>query len=221
MKNKLKDYLLEDFECSYHCTVTPEKIMEKTNFFKEKNNIIIVTPYYKREFISSLITIALLVVISITLTCGNYKLNTIINNTDDYKKIYLESINYKLTDEDREFINSYADKTLDNFVFSISLDSYLDLVIYKGYSSLVHYNSENYYFYKIVQKKEINESDDYTIDLKIICDDIEHQISDNNRLGLLSTILSQDSGNLVDNIIIKVINHNVTSNYEINLLRDL
>lgn len=106
-------------------------------------------------------------------------------------------------------------------MFSISLDSYLDLVIYKGYNYSKYTSDENYYFYKIVQKRTFSESDDYTIDLKIICDDIEHQISDNNRLGLLSTIISRDGVSLVDNIIIKVINHNVTSKYEINLLKDL
>lgn len=221
MKNKLKKYLLEDFENSYQCNVTPESVMEKSNFFKNKNFIYISTPFYKKEFISSLISIVLILVIGITLTISNNKLLSTVQKINDYNEQYVNENIYSLTAEDRKFTDAYTDKTLDDFVFSVSLDSYFDLVIYKGYNYDNFCKSENVYFYKIVQKKAINKNKSYQLDLTIICNNLTEKINENNKLGILYITPIKYDSESIDNIIVTVINHNVTSKYEINILNSL
>lgn len=221
MKNKIKQYLMDEFETSYHCSATPESVMEKTDFFNNKPFIFLSTPFYKKEFISSLFSVALLIIVVITLAISNNILFSTINKIKDYKQKYMQYSEYLLTEEDREFINIYTDRTLDASVFSVSLDSYLDLVIYKGYNYDNYYQSENVYFYKIIQKKPLNENIQYLINLTIICDDVNHQVSNNDKIGVLKTTLSSDNNESIDNIVVTVINHNVTSNYEINILNNL
>lgn len=221
MKNKFKKYLLEDFENSYQCNVTPESVMEKSNFFKNKNFIYISTPFYKKEFISSLISIVLILVIGITLTISNNKLLSTVQKINDYNEQYVNENIYSLTTEDRKFTDAYTDKTLDDFVFSVSLDSYFDLVIYKGYNYDNFCKSENVYFYKIVQKKAINKNKSYQLDLTIICNNLTEKINENNKLGILYITPIKYDSESTDNIIVTVINHNVTSKYEINILNSL
>lgn len=222
MKNKFKKNLLEDFENSYQCNVTPESVIEKSNFFKNKNFIYISTPFYKKEFISSLISIALILVIGITLTISNNKLLSTVQKINDYNEtINKEGSIYSLTKDDMAYMETKIDKVLTEFVFSVSLDSYLDLVIYKGYNYEDFCKSENVYFYKIVKRREFNESKKYQLDLTIICNNLTEQINENNKLGILYIAPIKYDSESIDNIIVTVINHNVTSKYEINILNSL
>lgn len=221
MKNKFKQYLMDDFETSYHCSVTPESVMKKTDFFNNKTLIILNTPFYKKQFISSLFSVALLVIVTITLAISNNILFSTINKIKDYKQKYMQYSEYLLTEEDMLYMKTEVDKIMEESVFSVSLDSYLDLVIYKGYNYDNYYQCENVYFYKIIQKKPLNENTQYSINLTIICDDVIHQVNNNDKIGVLKTTLSSDNNESIDNIVVTVINHNVTSNYEINILNNL
>lgn len=217
MKKKLKKYLLRDLEESYYCNVTPESIIEKTDFFNKVNIVSYNHRYYRKAvLISSCMTIMLLFVVTI-LAISNNRLSSTISAWDDLTGF---NSSYEPTANDLKYINNNCYKRKNNFNYIISIDKNFDLVVYKGYKSDEHRAINNIYFYKIVLKNELEEVDTHNIDLSIICEGETHVINENNSLGIL-TIRKISDEILFDDISITIINNKIEKDYVLSILNSL
>lgn len=217
MKKKLKKYLLRDLEESYYCNVTPESIIEKTDFFNKVNIVSYNHRYYRKALLaSSCLTIMLLFVVTL-LAVSNNRLSSTISAWDDLTGF---NSSYEPTTNDLKYIESNCEKWNENLSYIIPIDDRFYLVVYKGYLSNEHIMVNNIYFYKIVLKNELEEVDTHNIDLSIICEGVTHIINENNTLGIL-TVRKISDEILFDDISITIINNKIEKDYVLSILNSL
>lgn len=217
MRNKLKKYLLNEFEESYKCNVTPEQIMEKTDFFKKVNLVYYNRPTYRKGFLIASCMVMLLLFVVATLAISNNKLSTTISRWDDLKDIYSS---YDLTTSDLQFLNGNSEKVYKNSLYSLLIDQNYDLIVYKGYKYVEHQKAENIYFYKIVVKSSLGLSNIRNNKLIIKCNNTTKVITENNLIGILTTT-SYNNDNSYDDIQISITRDGFEKDYVLSILNSL
>lgn len=216
MKKKLKKYLLNDFNDSYHCEIKPESIIEKTEFFKKVNIVNSNNPFFRKAFaLSSFISLMLIFVVTV-LAVSNNRLATTISNWDDLTKF---STSYEPTSQDLAYFQNNCEKLNPSLMYIVPIDNRFDLVVYKGYQYVEHIKVCNVYFYKIVLKKNANIENEVN-DLIIKCDNTTKIVNENNTIGILTTTLV-DSEQLFDDIKITIINQDIQKDYVLSILNSL
>lgn len=217
MRNKLKKYLLNEFEESYKCNVTPEQIMEKTDFFKKVNLVYYKYPSFKKGFLITSCMIMLLLFVVATLAISNNKLSTTISRWDDLKDIYSS---YDLTTSDKSFINDNCEKVNKSTLYSLLIDQNYDLIVYKGYLEQDRTRTTNIYFYKIVVKSSLGLSNIRNNKLMIKCNNTTKVITENNLIGILTTT-SYHNDNSYDDIQISITRDGFEKDYVLSILNSL
>lgn len=217
MRNKLKKYLLNEFEESYKCNVTPEQIMEKTDFFKKVNLVYYKYPSFKKGFLITSCMIMLLLFVVATLAISNNKLSTTISRWDDLKDIYSS---YELKHEDLEYMNTFCERVNDQSVYIVPIDQNYDLIVYKGYLAENRTIKTNIYFYKIVVKSSLGLSNIRNNRLMIKCNNTTKVITENNLIGILTTT-SYNNDNSYDDIQISITRDGFEKDYVLSILNSL
>ena len=149
---------------------------------KEPNNKFL---FYQRAFRSTAIFAATLIIVISILTINVTRLN-------DEKKLWSDktdsqSVYTSLTDSELKYMNENIDKIYEHSIFQVMINDHIQLKIYKGTSTINHDESNNIYFYKIVDSHEV------ICGLTLKCNDKTISVTNDNVFGILTVIISNNS----------------------------
>lgn len=205
MGRKIRNKILDDFNNTYNCKLTPEDIISKTNYFNETLD----DNYYKhqRYKLKLKYTFSCLYTLIICATICTFSI-FIVNKF--HKVDYLpeqQYITHILSEEDVEFIIESSNNSYYEEKSMISISDTTVLLIYQNLD--VYTLSKYIYYYKVIDV--FNSPYKYNIEI----DDKVLTITNENSFGILTTTLADNSD--YDVLSFKIINNDKTYNHVISI----